>query len=90
MKKPRKPISADAIAKLASQGKDISRFFTNQGRMVYPARRVNLDLSAGMLEQVDKTARRLKVDRHAAITTLIQQGLERTGRTSPRQADSRH
>jgi predicted RNase H-like HicB family nuclease len=39
MKKIRKPISADAIAKLADAGKDVSRFFTNQGRMVYPSRR---------------------------------------------------
>ena len=84
MKKPRKPISADAIGRLASQGKDVSRFFTNDGRMVYPERRVNLDLTAGMLEQVDKTARRLKVDRHTAIAALIQGGLEHAGLTTRR------
>src|ERR1035438_3787927 len=42
MKKPRKPISADAIGRLASQGKDVSRFFTNEGRMVYPSRKTRL------------------------------------------------
>lgn len=45
MKKTRKsvePISADAIARLADQGKDISHFFNGQGRMVQPIQRVNL------------------------------------------------
>jgi predicted RNase H-like HicB family nuclease len=37
MKKIRKPISADRIAKLATDGKDVSRFFTNERRMVYPS-----------------------------------------------------
>ena len=89
MKKPHKPISADAIGRLAAQGKDVSRFFTNDGRMVYPARRVNLDLTAGMLKQVDKTARKLKVNRHDAITVLIQEGLEHTGRISTAQTRAR-
>jgi predicted RNase H-like HicB family nuclease len=39
MKKLRKPISADAIGRLASQGKDVSKFFTNEGRMVYPSQK---------------------------------------------------
>ena len=30
-RKPRKPVSAEAIARLADQGKDVSRFFTNTG-----------------------------------------------------------
>lgn len=80
MKKHRKPISADAIARLAVQGKDVSRFFTNDGRMVYPARTVNIELPAPMLARVDKAARRLKLDRHAAITALIQEGLAHAAR----------
>src|SRR5438552_14812351 len=39
MKKTRKtvrPVSADAIARLADQGKDIARFFKGQGRMAQP------------------------------------------------------
>jgi hypothetical protein len=44
--KPAKPVSAEAIARLASQGKDVSGFFKNQGRMVQPIQRVNLDLAA--------------------------------------------
>ena len=51
MKKTRKtaePVSADAIARLAGQGKDISRFFTGQCRMVQPIQRVNVDVTARM------------------------------------------
>jgi hypothetical protein len=36
VRKPSEPISADAIALLADQGKDVSRFFKGQGRMVRP------------------------------------------------------
>jgi hypothetical protein len=32
----RKPVSAEAIARLANEGKDVSRFFTNEGRMMGP------------------------------------------------------
>jgi hypothetical protein len=43
-KKTRKtttPISAEAIARLADKGKDISKFFKGQGRMVQPTRHVD-------------------------------------------------
>jgi len=46
MKKTRKsvrPVSAETIARLADQGKDISGFFKGQGRMVQPIQRVNVD-----------------------------------------------
>jgi len=36
------------------QGKDASRFFTNTGRMMGPIQRVNVDLAAGMLEELDR------------------------------------
>jgi len=32
----RKSVSAEAIARLAEQGKNVSRFFTNRGRMMAP------------------------------------------------------
>ena len=75
-RKHRKPISADAIARLADQGKDISRFFTNNGRMMPPIQRVNVDLAAGMLEELDKAAKELNVSRQAVIKTLIRQALD--------------
>ena len=39
-RKPRKPVSAEAIARLVDQGKDISGFFRKRGRMVQPIKRV--------------------------------------------------
>jgi hypothetical protein len=39
MKTPRKkakPAAAEKIARVAESGKDVSRFFTNSGRMVKP------------------------------------------------------
>ena len=53
MKKTResvKPVSGDAIARLADQGKDVSHFFKGQGRMVQPIQCVNdVDVTASML-----------------------------------------
>ena len=42
-----RPPSADDIADKADRGEDSSPFFTNEGRMVRPARRVNVDLPEG-------------------------------------------
>lgn len=79
MKKTRKSgqaVSADAIAKQADQGKDVSHFFQGQGRMVQPIQRVNVDITAGMLEELDKAARDLNVSRQAVIKTLVRQALD--------------
>jgi len=79
MKKTRKPgkrLSAEAIARLADQGKDISRFFRKQGRMVQPIQRVNVDLTAAMLEELDQAAHDLNVSRQAVIKTLVRQALD--------------
>ena len=62
MKKTRKtarPVSAEAIARLADQGKDVSHFFKGQGRLVQPIQRVNVDVTASMLEELDKAAKGL-------------------------------
>ena len=76
-REPSRPLSADAIARLADRGKDVSRFFKGQGRMVQPIRRVNVDLTAGMLEELDKAAQELNVRRQAVIKTLVRQALDR-------------
>jgi Ribbon-helix-helix protein, copG family len=79
MKKTRKspaPASADAIARLADAGKDVSRFFKGEGRMVQPIQRVNVDVTASMLEELDKAARDLNVSRQAVIKTLVRQALD--------------
>ena len=76
-RKPAKPVSADAVARLADKGEDVSRFFKGQGHMVQPIQRVNVDLTATMLEELDKTARDLNVSRQAVIKTLVRQALDR-------------
>lgn len=79
MKKTRntaKPISAEAIARLADQGKDISKHFKREIRMVQPIQRVNVDLSAKMLEELDRVATDINVSRQAVIKTLVRQALD--------------
>jgi len=81
-----KPVSADAIARMADAGKDISGFFTGKGRMVQAGvnplsavrgiQRVNLDVTAAMLEELDTAARDLNVSRQAVIKTLVRQALD--------------
>ena len=51
-RKPVKPVSADAIARLADRGKDVSHFFNGEGRMVQPIQRGNVDVTASMLEEL--------------------------------------
>ena len=75
-RRPAKPVSADAIARLADQGKDVSRFFKGEGHIVQPIRRVNVDVTAGMLEELDRAARNLNVSRQAVIKTLVRQALD--------------
>lgn len=75
-RRSRKPVSAEAIARLADQGRDVSRFFTNTGRMMGPIQRVNVDMSAGMLEELDRAAKELNISRQAVIKTLIRQALD--------------
>jgi hypothetical protein len=75
-RKLRKPVPAETIARLADQGKDVSRFFTNTGRMMSPIQRVNVDLAAGMLEELDRAASELNISRQAVIKTLIRQALD--------------
>ena len=79
MKKTRKaakPVSAETIARLADQGKNVSRFFKGQGRMVQPIQRVNVDVTSSMLEELDKAAQDLNVSRQAVIKTLVRQALD--------------
>jgi len=74
--KSAQPVSADAIARQADQGKDVSHFFQGQGKMVQPIQRVNVDLTATMLEELDQAAEELNVSRQAGIKTLVRQALD--------------
>lgn len=64
-----KPISAESIARIADQGEDVSRFFTNRRRMVAPIQRVNVDLPAGMLAELNRAAEEPNISRQAVIKT---------------------
>ncbi len=82
----KKPASAETIARMANSGKDVSRFFTNSGRMMKPIQRVNVDFTAAMLEELESAAKELNISRQAVIKTLIRQGLDQrqTARASRR------
>jgi hypothetical protein len=68
--------SAEEIARRADRGEDVSRFFTNAGRMMEPIRRVNVDFASPMLKELDRAAQELNISRQAAIKTLIRQALD--------------
>ena len=71
-----KPISAESIARRADRGENVSRFFTNAGRMMPPIQRVNVDFTAPMLGELDNAARELNISRQAVIKTLLRQALD--------------
>ena len=67
--------TADQIAEMATRGEDVSRFFTNQFTVVRPVHRINVDLTQGMLRELDAKAAKLNISRQAVIKTLLDQGL---------------
>jgi hypothetical protein len=75
-KTPKRTPSADEIAEKASRGEDISAYFTNKFTVVKPIHRVNVDLTQGMLRELDERAARLNVSRQAVIKTLLARALE--------------
>jgi hypothetical protein len=76
--------SADEIAEMASRGEDVSAYFTNKFTMVRPVRRVNVDLTQGMLRELDERAARLNISRQAVIKTLLGQALSEDRENQPR------
>jgi len=78
--------TADEIAEMASRGEDISSYFTNKFTVVRPVRRVNVDLTEGMLRELDERAARFNISRQAAIKTLLGRALseEREGKRPQR------
>lgn len=67
--------TADEIAEMASRGEDVSIYFTNKFTAIKPVHRVNVDLTQGMLRQLDERAARLNVSRQAVIKTLLSRAL---------------
>jgi len=75
-KKKRIP-SAESIARMADRGEDVSRFFTNTGKMHEPVQRVNVDFTSSMLNELDQAAGQLNISRQAVIKTFVRQALDR-------------
>src|ERR1700682_5843855 len=82
-RRKKKPVSAESIARMPDNGKDVSRFFTNSGVMRKPIQRVNVDFTASMLEELESAAKDLNVSRQAVIKTLVRQGLDQRQRARP-------
>jgi hypothetical protein len=70
-----KAASAESIGKRAERGEDISRYFTNKGRMMPPVQRVNVDFAQDMLQELDVAASELNVSRQAVIKIFVRQAL---------------
>ena len=77
MSKTAKKPSVEEIAKLAEQGKDVSKYFTNTGRMRLPIQQVNIDFTLEMLGELDQLANELNVSRQAVIKTYLREALDR-------------
>ena len=89
-KMSRKMATADEIAEKASRGEDVSSYFTNRFTVVRPVRRVNVDLTEGMLRELDERAARFNISRQAVIKTLLARALseERMQKRRPKKAGS--
>ena len=72
----KKQPTADEIAEMAMSGEDVSRFFTNKGEMRPPVKRVNVDFTLEMLEELDAIAKELNISRQAVIKTYLRQALD--------------
>lgn len=75
-RKAKKAASAESIARRADAGKNISGFFTNNGRMMKPIQRVNVDFTAPMLGELDQQAQALNISRQAVIKSLLRLALD--------------
>ena len=82
--------SPDEIAEMASRGEDVSSYFTNKFTVVRPIHRVNVDLTQGMLRQLDERAIRLNISRQAVIKTLLSRALqeEQAGKSRSKKRDT--
>ena len=54
------PKLTEHIARLGEQGKDVSGFFTNRGRMMSPLHTIEVDFPADLLAEVDLEAAALR------------------------------
>jgi metal-responsive CopG/Arc/MetJ family transcriptional regulator len=69
---------------MASRGEDVSAHFTNRFTVVKPVHRVNVDLTQGMLRELDARAARLNISRQVVIKTLFGRALSEERSAKPR------
>jgi hypothetical protein len=60
--------TASEIAELADRGEDISKYFTNQGRIKKPVQRVNVDFTGEMLHELDAVADELNISTNCRVS----------------------
>ena len=89
IRKKKRGMAAENIARLADKGKDVSRFFTNAGQMMSPIQRVNVDFTSPMLDELDSAAKELNISRQAVIKTLIRQALDQHYLATARQSGTK-
>ena len=91
-KTPKTSSTADEIAEMASRGEDVSAHFTNRFTVVRPVHRVNVDLTLGMLRELDARAAKLNISRQAVIKTLLGRALneEQINKSRPGLMRRRH
>ena len=89
IRKKKRSMSAENIARLADKGKDVLRFFTNAGQMMSPIQRVNVDFASPMLDELDSAAKELNISRQAVIKTLIRQALDQHYLATARQSGTK-
>ena len=78
LKTSTKPIDVEEIVRMADRGENISAHFSNQFTVVRPAvHRVNVDVTAPMLQELDREAESLNISRQAVIKTMLREALDR-------------
>jgi hypothetical protein len=51
------PVSAESIARLADKKQDVSSYFTNDGKIMPPIERCEIDPSKDTIEELDEAVR---------------------------------
>ena len=76
MKKTAEKFTAEDIAAMADRDEDISKHFTNKGKMKQPVQRVNIDFTTGMLHELDQLAAEMNISRQAVIKSYLRQAMD--------------
>ena len=74
--KRRRPPSAESIARLAEQSRDVSRYFTNSGKMLQPTQPVSVDFTVEMFRELDAAAKELNVSLQNLIKLFVRRALD--------------